>query len=338
MDFDQIAAEFLRALRGKRSQPAFCRRLGYKSNVAYTWESKRGFPTAATALQAARRVGVDLDQALRRFFRVAPGWLGQTDFASRDGVAHFLTDLKGRTSIVDLASYSGKSRFAIARWLKGETEPKLPEFFELVECSSLRLIDFLETLVDPQQMPSITERWKALAVARRLAYDAPWTQAVLRGLELDEYRTQPDPRPGWIAERIGIELDEEEHCLHLLEQTGQIRRQGAHWVIGQEMALDTRGDPAAARRLKTWWGRMALDRVERGERGMMYNLVSVSAKDLERMRELQKAYFNELRTIVAQSQPIERVVLATVQLLDLGERAGTDQATPAHSASVHPTR
>jgi transcriptional regulator with XRE-family HTH domain len=319
MDYDQIAAEFLRALRGKRSQPAFCRRLGYKSNVVYTWESKRGFPTAVKALQAARRVGVDLDAALNSFYRRPPSWVGTNDFASREGVAQFLTDLKGHTSIVDLARYSGKSRFAIARWLKGETEPKLPEFFHMVESSSLRLIDLLETLVDPRALPSVRERWELMDVVRRLAYDAPWTQGVLRALELDAYRRLPAHRPGWIAERIGIDLDEEQRCLSLLEQTGQIRREGEHWSIADVMALDTRKDPEAALRLRTWWGDVALKRFAEGKRGMMYNLCSVSEKDVGRLRELQKAYFNEVRTIVAQSEPIERVVLATVQLLDLGE-------------------
>ena len=38
LDFEQIARELLVALRGKRSQTAWSRRLGYKSNVAYAWE------------------------------------------------------------------------------------------------------------------------------------------------------------------------------------------------------------------------------------------------------------------------------------------------------------
>jgi hypothetical protein len=324
MDYDQVAADFLRALRGKRSQTAFCRRLGYKSNVAYTWESRRGFPTAARTFEAARKVGIDLDAALAKFYRTPPPWLGKVDLATPEGVATLLTDLRGRTSIVDLARYSKKSRFAVARWVKGETEPKLPEFLELVECASLRLIDLIETLVDPRSMPSICERWQALEVARRLAYEAPWTQAVLRALELDEYRNLPDSPAGWLARRIGISEAEEARCLQLLEQTGQIRWCDGKWQIAEVMALDTRKDPEAALRAKMWWGNVALERFQQGHRGMIYNLFGVSAKDLARLRELQKAYFNELRAIVAQSQPVERVVLATVQLLDLGE------GTPGH--------
>lgn len=321
MDFEQISSDFIRALRGKRSQPAFCRRLGYKSNVAYTWESQRGFPTAARALWAAERVGVPVRDAYKEFYRSTstPAWLEDVDPATPEGVARFLRDLKGRTSIVDLASYSGKSRFAISRWIKGETEPKLPEFFQMVECSSLRLIDFLEQLVDPRKLPSVRERWESIEVARRVAYEAPWTQGVLRALELAAYRELPRHEPGWLAKRICIAPELEAECLELLAKTNQIRWEGERWVMGDTLTLDTRKDPAAALKVKTWWGEVALQRFSEGRRGMMYNLLSVSKRDLERLRELQKAYFNELRTIVAQSEPVECVALATVQLLDLGE-------------------
>ncbi len=316
-----MAADFLKALRGKRSQVAFCRRLGYRSNVVYTWESKRGFPTAAKTLQAARKVGIDLEEAITRFYRYKkpPPWLGKIDLASRDGVAELLTELKGHTSIVDLANYSGKSRFAIARWLKGETEPKLPEFFLLIECTSLRLIDFIETLVDPAHVPSIRDKWQAMEVARRLAYDAPWTQAVMRALELDEAQRLERIEPEWIAHRVGVAADEVERCLGLLEQTGQIKRDGERWRLDNVSTLDTRKDPDAARRLRVWWGKVGLDRAAAGRPGLKYNLFSVSAKDLERLRQLETAYLNEMRTIIAQSEPMERIVLATVQLLELGD-------------------
>lgn len=340
MDFEQISTEFVRSLRGKRSQPAFSRRLGYKSNVAYTWESGRGFPTAARALQAAERVGIDVLEAYRQFYRRPPSWLTELDPKSPQGIAAFLDDLRGNTSIVDLAEYSGKSRFAISRWLKGTTEPKLPEFFLMIECASLRLVDFIESLVDPRSLPSVSERWQALEVARRVAYDSPWTQGVLRALELDEYQQLARHEPGWIAQRIGIDQATEERCLQLLEQTGQIRFRGCRWASGDVLTVDTRKDPRAALRAKTWWGQEALRRVEQGQRGMVYNLFGVSARDLERLRQLQKAYFNELRTIVSQSEPVERVALATVALVDLGDSPDLPAAgeTAAGEASVrHPT-
>lgn len=339
VNYETVASEFIRALRGHRSQPAFSRRLGYRSNVVYTWESGRGYPTAAVALQATRRVGVELCPAFENFYRARPAWLEQHDPATPQGVAAFLNDLRGRTSIVDLASYSQRSRFAVARWMKGDTEPKLPEFLQMIECCSLRLIDWLEQFVDPLQLPSVAERYRAMETARRVAYDSPWTQAILRALEMREYQEAPR-RAGWLAAQVGVPESIERHCLELLEQTGQVCWNGERWQLREVLALDTRKDPEAALRLKAWWGEVGLERVRQGVPGMVYNLFGVSSADLERLRALQKAYFNEVRTIVAQSQPVEHVALTAVLLVDLAQGAtpfpaGADDVSRASPSRAH---
>src|SRR5688572_27455473 len=63
LDFEVIASELLRELRGRRSQRAFSRRLGYRTNIAYRWETARCFPTAAETLRIAARVGLDVKAA-----------------------------------------------------------------------------------------------------------------------------------------------------------------------------------------------------------------------------------------------------------------------------------
>ena len=97
MDYEQLAAELLRGLRGKRSQQALCRRLGAKSNVVHQWERGHSFPSASRTLQVAARVGVDVPAAFREFYRSAPPWLDQQDPSSPAGVAAFLDDLRGST-------------------------------------------------------------------------------------------------------------------------------------------------------------------------------------------------------------------------------------------------
>jgi transcriptional regulator with XRE-family HTH domain len=319
MDVDTVASEFLRQLRGRRSQTGFSRRLKYKSNIAYNWESGRCFPTAALAFQIAKEVGIDVEAAVRRFYVQPPPWLEEVSVTSRPGIARLLCDLKGNTRVSDLSRVSGKSRFAISRWLKGDAEPRLNEFFLLVECASMRLVDLIETFVDPRRMPSIQKRFESMTIARGLAYEAPWTQAVLRALELSDYQTRTAQSSAWIARRVGISVGEVERCLDLLHRAGQIRRVGRRWVPTEVVTLEVRRDPQQASRARGFWGHVAADRFADGHRGGMYTLCGVSNTDLERLRELQKAYFNEVRAIIAQSQPVERVVLSMVHVLDLAE-------------------
>lgn len=310
MDHATVAAELVRALRGRRSQTALSRRLGYKSNVVYRWEAGRAWPTAAAFFAAARRVGVDLPGLLRQFYRTPSERIARLDLTRPAGVAALLADLRGSTPIGELARRAGRSRFAVARWLKGEAEPRLPELLLMIDVATLRLLDFLAGIVDPTTLPSVRDDWQALLLAREAAYSHPWSHAVLRGLELADYVALPRHQPGWLARRLGMPEEEEKRAIELLARTRQIRRRRHKWVVDESRTVDTRADPARSLRMKAWWTRLALERVEAGsEHVLSYNLFSVSAADYQRILELYRAFFQQMRAIVADSRPNERVVL-----------------------------
>jgi hypothetical protein len=318
MDYPGLASDLLRALRGKRSQPAFARWAGYKSNVAYIWESGRAFPTAAQALALFERKGLDLRALHTKFYRREPDWLAQAHPASRAGVAAFLDDLRGRATLRSLAKATGHSRFAVARWLSGESEVRLPEFLALVQGASLRSLDFVALLADPSQLPSVAADWQRLEAARRAAYELPWSQAVLRALELAAYRALPRHEPGWIAAHLGISQQTEDECLSLLQASGQLRIADGRYQLNESMLVDTRREPHGAWKARAFWTTVALDRLRAQQSGAYtYNVFGVSAKDFERIRELQARHFRELRALIAQSEPVERVGLLVQHLIDL---------------------
>lgn len=317
MDYDQIARELLRELRGKRSQVAWSRRLGYRSNVAYAWESGRRWPTAAETFRACTRTGIDLDEALTRFYGRPPPWLGTLETTSKDAVAAFLVDLQGKASVSDLARRAELSRYRVTRWLSAQTQPRLPDFLRLVEAASVRLVDFIAVLVDPTSLPSVAPLWKRIEARRHGAARHPWSQAVLRALELRDYLALPAHDDGWIARRLGIDADEVTACMELLQTTGAIRRRGKHWSP-EGLAVDTRRHPSVGRKLKAHWTGVAADRIEAEAPGQFsYNVFTVSRADFERIRELHLAYFHALRQIVAESDTDEVVAVANVQLFPL---------------------
>jgi hypothetical protein len=89
-------------------------------------------------------------------------------------------------------------------------------------------------------------------------------------------------------------------------------------AVGAAAAVDTRRDPATSLRLKGHWAEVGLRRLEQGNPGQFsYNVFCVSDADLARLRALHRQYFQQLRAIVAESQPGERVVVANVQLFAL---------------------
>jgi hypothetical protein len=319
LNYSQLGAELIRALRGKRSQMALSRRLGYKTNVLYLWEAQKGAPTGAGFFRLAERVGVDVRHALEQFYREPPRWLRNHEPVSVSGVAALLDDLRGATTLVETARKLRVSRFALARWFKGEAEPRLPDFLELIEVSSLRLLDFVALLVNPERIPCLAERWSSLQLARRAAYERPWSHAILRALELEQYRALPKHEPGWLARTLGLPLEEEQECIALLVNTGQIEPdKNGKWRARQVRTIDTRKDPEAARQLKAWWAKVGSDRFKADAEGVFsYNLFGVSQADFQRIEALQRAHFRELRSIVAESQPVEMVAVVNLQLFSL---------------------
>jgi transcriptional regulator with XRE-family HTH domain len=307
VNYERLASEFLRALRGRRSQVAFSRRLHYKSNVAYLWESQRKWPTAAVALHAAERVGIDLSSALSGFYSSAPAWLREEKLGSPEMVARFLDDLRGSTSIVELAERCDRSRYAVARWVKGQTEPRLPDFFRLIEAASSRLLDFLSGFVDPMRLAVIRKPWRSLSAARKMMAEMPWSPAVLLMLEVEDYRALKKHEPGWLAHRLGLSREEEEQCLEALATTGQIRMVGGLWQVTDVQTIDTRSHPGLGRSMKGWWSDLAARRIHDGDVGLFsFNVFSISQKDFERLEEMQRSYYRAVRSMVAASSPAER--------------------------------
>lgn len=326
-DFEALSSELLRALRGKRSQSAFSRRLGYRSNAARTWEHARRFPTAAVFLRASRRIGLEPRTAIARFMASSPGRLGERDPATPAGVAALLAELRGQQKVVDLAARADRSRYAIARWLSGEAQPRLPDFLRMIEASTLRVLDFVACFVDPSTLPAVARAWRRLESTRAVAFERPWSHAVLRVLELERYRALPAHRTGFIARELGIALEEEEQCLALLLESGQVQKRRRKYVAGRALTVDTRLQPGAGRTLARFWAQRGVERMVDESAGLFsYNLFTVSERDLVRLRELHRTYFRELRAIVAASEPAERVVIANVQLFDLSEHGAAPVA------------
>jgi transcriptional regulator with XRE-family HTH domain len=320
MDHETLAKQLIRALRDRRSQVAFSRRLGFRTNVLYAWESGRRWPTAATFLVAARKVGIDVEEGLTRFFPARPAWMDQVELPTPEGVAALLGELRQHEPIVEIARRAGRSRYAVARWLSREAEPRLPDFLRMVEACSLRLLDFVAIFTDPAALDATRAAWRTLDAQRRAVYEEPWLPAILLALELPGYAGLPRHEPGWIARRLGIPIEDEARCLRRLTDTGQIHMRRGRFRVSAVQTVDTRPDPDAENQLKRFWAGVGLERLTKRAPGLFsFNVFTVSEADLARLSELHRSYFQTLRAIIAESRPLERVVVANVQLFALDD-------------------
>jgi transcriptional regulator with XRE-family HTH domain len=318
-DAKRLASELVRALRGDASQAALSRRVGYRSNSVSRWEAGSAFPTASRFLTLVQRVHPEQAPYVNSFFLRAPAVFERVDPVSPAGVAAFLRELRGKTPILSIAREGGFNRYSVSRWLSGRAEPRLPEFLQLVEVLSRRLLDFLGCVSEPQRINAVSVAWKRLELARRVAYDMPWSHAVLRALELDDAEQQH--QKAWLAARLGIALPVVTAALNALERTGQIKKRGRRYRVERVVNVDTGRDRQRAHALKVAWTRTALERMQGGAPGYYgYTLFAVARADLAKLRELHLEYVRAMQAVIAASEPAECVGLFCVQLLDLGAR------------------
>jgi transcriptional regulator with XRE-family HTH domain len=308
MDWIMAAAQLLRALRGRRSQRAFSRRLGYRSNVACDWEAGRRLPTAVEALRACQRMRVDVAGAFTTFQPACAQALGARPPFQVDA---WLRELAGSLTARELAARSGVPRLTLTRWLQGKTRPRLHAFLALVEAISGRASDLVEALV------SVAAVHVQRAAARRLAFDDPWSAAVLRVLETAGYQRRVARDPGYIARRLCVEPEQVEATLARLEVAGLIQRQHGRYTIGRPLTVDMQASADDMRKVKSHWTEVCLRRVQapRPEDWLGFNLVSTSAADQERIRDVLRRAFREIRALAAASEPVESVALLNLQLV-----------------------
>ncbi len=306
----QASRELLRALRGRRSQVAFSRRLGYRSNVAADWEAGRRAPTAEVLLRAMARVGVDVPGGFATFHEASAGALD-------DGLPAWLRALQGPTPQGRVAARGGFSRHQVRRWLSGEAEPRVPQFLQLVQALTGRTPDWVAAFVDVARVPALAERHRIARAAARLAFDDPWSAAVRMLLDTDAYRAEPTD--AFLAGALGIPPETLTAAVDALVAAGLAVRDGGVLRPISTFTADAGASPEDRRRLKAHWAQVAADRLQapREDDLVSLNLVTVSRADLARVHQLQREYFRALRGLVAASSPEEVAAVVLLQVVSL---------------------
>src|SRR5688572_2944177 len=231
---ERMARELLRALRGQRSQVAFARRLGYRANPVADWEAGRRFPTALEMLRAYEKVTGDVAEAFARFHPSVPARLtdGTLDIAA------WLSALRGSASAQDIAARAKLSRHQVSRWLRGQTQPRLPDFLRVLEAITGRATDLVAELVLIDRVPSALRDWERRQAARSLAHEEPWTEAILRVIEGRPYRDLPAHSSQFVADALDLSLETVQRCLDKLDAAGILARRGGRYEPVQALTVD----------------------------------------------------------------------------------------------------
>lgn len=313
VQWEKAASQVLRAVRSHRSQVAFSRRLGYRSNPVADWEAGRRFPTAAELLRACQKAGTDVREAFSSFDRTTARYLGDAD---DEGVAEWLSAWRGSRTLHDVADRCSRSRYAVGRWLNGSTRPRVPDFLRLVEALTGRASDLVAELVPAEHVPALAPLRARSEALRRLQLDVPWAGALLMLLQSAPYQDLPGHRPGWLSRRLGISPDEEIRSLQLLEAAGAVAWDGDRYRARDVLDLHAHRDDDGL----DHWHALAARRMERpGSEDRFSGMVFLTDDEgYARVQEAVRKALQAVGTPVAEADAVgTRVGLLQVAVVDL---------------------
>jgi len=311
----QATQQLIRSIRAHRSQEAFSRRLGVSAGTIAAWENGRRAPTLATMLSACAQWNDDPVPRLRDFHPVpfdaedVPGWL---------------TALQGNQTQTELASKAGVSRHQVGRWLSGRATPRLPEFLSLVHALTGRGEDFVALWVPIDDVPVLKGAWVQRQQARALAWEEPWSEALLQLVRTSAYRACPEPTAEVLAQWLGAPVPDIARTLTRLREAGLLLHQNGRDHPGEPITVDTGHDPVAVRGLKRHWAHVAAERAGTPDVLCAYNVFACAPDDLGFVREELLSTFRRIRARVAASANSDDAALLLVQLVPFAPTPSDD--------------
>lgn len=318
-DFDELTCELLVALRGRRSQVALSRRLRFRFNQIYRWESGSRKVRWSDFTRICQACGVDLPQAVRVVTRRPC-----TTFAE------ILESLAPATSHATIARRSRISRQKVQRIAAGELDPDLGTAFRLLHNADFALFHLLDELLDESRFPPMLRTsLQEFRTERQEFAHSPAACAIDLFLETCTYRKLPAHDSAVVARGLGFSLAETERLLGKLESIGLIEMVDGKYRKARTGGSIGRADAKTVLDFVRHFHALSGQRLEAmsgfsGQDAFMLRLLPMSRATYEQVLRLGEDFIRKMSETVVRQEPLDvnDVYCVSLNLVNLsGPRA-----------------
>lgn len=244
IDFSLLQSELLKALRGKKSRTQMNQDLALSHNLFHRWESGKHKMPWQDFLHMAKLCHVPLTQSFSFV------WYKGDPANTADLVKTLLAERK----ISEISAEMKISSSSLERWLKGKTQPSLPDLFKLIHVCTDRFVDFISLMVPANQLRSLTNLHELLSFERDLQRQMPWVALIPRCVELENYEKLPKHKEGFLAKIIGITAEEERKAVAALVKVGVLSwKKDKLFVTSKYLNTDDPQRPWAVMEIFKYW-------------------------------------------------------------------------------------
>lgn len=314
-DTQDIIKQILKAIRGKRSQLALSRKLGFNYNQVYRWEKGLVRISWKEFVALCRGCKARVDEAF------SATYLNMSD---AEDSASLVAALIGDHKLRDVAERSGYSRFLLSRWRAGKTTPSLEQVLDLWQIFDGRLIDFFSHLGIINELPSLNQMRQRQAAFNKLLNEFPYTGMILWILEAKAAKLALPQAAAMTAKALRVTTAEVSELLERLLSIGIIKVHKGHYSIVPSQISTLSLDSSTAKNIRRFWLQRALVALEsyktppqKGDPLFGYLEFNVNRQQLELIHNKYFDFYQEILNIVQQDKTGARETrVLSLQLFD----------------------
>jgi len=212
LDYNQLAIEIIRQLRGDLSQRDLSQKLGFSYNQIGKWESLVTQIKWDDFLHLAKTLNIPIEKHFREYFF----WSLEEEFSPALSLRVLSMYMNSRP----IGWQRPKS--LIEKWINGASMPDLSEVLMMMDSKPWVLIDWLSRFLDCSKISSLTQEYKRTLSILDVYFDNPVCSMVNAALQLQSYQALEAHDENLIAKETSCSHEEIRQALAVMLKFGTV--------------------------------------------------------------------------------------------------------------------
>lgn len=212
LNYDQLASEIVRYLRGNLNQRDLSKKLGFTFNQVGKWESLVTQIKWDDFLELAAVLNIPIEKYFRDYFF----WSNDKEFSPHVSFRALLQYLN-----IGLPDWQ-RPKALVDKWVAGTSTPDFSEILKMMNSKPLILIGFLSRFLDCSKLETLQSDYKVTMQRLEAILNSPVSAIVNSALHLESYKKLDSHDEDFLAKESGCSRKEVRDSLALLCRTGVV--------------------------------------------------------------------------------------------------------------------
>lgn len=299
-------SEILTILRGKKPSSLVSQKMGFKTNVVYSWERKQRSMSWVQFVKFCEVVDRKFIEDFRLFFRI------ENDLKQSELV---VAQLIGDCSNLEIAKILGIAKSKVSKWLHGKQEPSYQDIMMLASISGGQLAAFFMTQEKFSQLSKIS----SLKQIKIFFETYPKAILIWNIIDLESYK-QGRVSESKMAQLCQLKLSELIEMLSKMESLHILKKSDSLWTHDHHSVCFIGTQDEQNKMMHYWLSESARKLMLKNASSPVsrYNIFTADHKAISEIQNATIDFLHKVGAIIesAQSRPQTSLLILTNLLID----------------------